>query len=242
MFSQMTVQEKLDIQSTKFDLLWHRVFNELPASLPEQPPALYDPHMLLDAARIDQLKSPLRHYMQCTAAIGFDNNVASRVEAYDRRRRIFENNWCASPQRHAHLRRYLAEATHSPLRWEVPKGGIIAGETTLACAHREFQQETLFTDPDYVIVAEPFDVAHDDDNTTWHASYYTAMTKRADVPSIDMTGHQPQEIDDVRWMTLREVSRTGNAQLERVAALAFDNVMDAVRRSRRSSSSSEGEP
>lgn len=237
LFDQMTVQEKLDIQSMHFEFLWHKVFNEIPVdNQMREPPQHALPisrDEVLDVDRIALIRDPVKQYMMSTAAIGFDDDIENRVHIFNTRKEIFDRNWCSSETRRQELRRLIAQSENARLRWEIPKGGISEGETLIACAVREFEQETQLDRQHYMIVPEqPINDQYHDNGILWKQCYYVAMSRINNTPAVNMTTMQSQEIDEIQWMSMRDVMRLNDPRLESLTRSAFDVITSTCARNK----------
>lgn len=92
------------------------------------------------------------------------------------------------------LYRYTFDTVH----WELPAGGIDAGEDALAAARREVLEETGWESRDHALVYTYYP-SNGSTNQVFHVVCCRAV---ALVGNFD-----PQEIDAVRWMTRAEVQQ-----------------------------------
>jgi 8-oxo-dGTP pyrophosphatase MutT (NUDIX family) len=187
LFDTMTFQEKIDIMSMQFHLMWYRI-------------ALNNPDLdynINDMYELNKIKTV---------------DVISRSET----RRIFRQKREKFMKNFKHdddtrrLFNLISQSTDSELLWEVPKGSRCKGETDLTCAMREFREESSIDMHYYDIIdSEPAIETHEDNGVTYRNVYYVAELKRkyaAYVPRVHYTNpDQTIEIEQIKWVSLDAV-------------------------------------
>ena len=108
-----------------------------------------------------------------------------------------------------HAELLLCHATGTVV-WDIPKGGLDAGETTLAAAIRETAEETgLRFAPD-----ELLDLGHFSYRPAKDLHLYAALRERIDARQCrcsshftDLWGRRRPEMDDYEWIAFERVPR-----------------------------------
>lgn len=192
MFNNMTNQEKLDILSLRFDLLWWRIWLMHP---PDRPSATSD-ETWYDACEQKTLWKFLRSPMP-----------AAKCESFYRKRSRFENVFMRDGG--LRLNKLIKSSSRSTdLTWEVPKGRANTDESTLDCARREFEEETGMPATRYQLLYDVKMLAYSyvQNRITYCDSYYVAHTTRQGKPRVDFTmSSQLIETDAIMWIGLDDL-------------------------------------
>lgn len=110
---------------------------------------------------------------------------------------------------------FVAERIDSPGAWQMPQGGIDAGEDPRAAALRELKEETgtdkaeiVGETRDWLTYDLPPELAGE---TLWGGRYrgqkqkWFALRFHGTDADVNLTAHQPPEFDDWKWVRLSEV-------------------------------------
>lgn len=193
LLNNMTIQEKIDIMSLRFDVIWWRMWLTFPGQLPESGNdtdswlSIYFKRTIWDFVRTPPPKT--------------------KQELYIVRKAFFEGVFlCDGGER---LRRLMSRSTKSVDQlWEIPKGGIEPGESFLQCAQREFREETNVSAHKYSILGgvDPVARTFTCNETTYSENYFVAMETEMIQPKISVAeSMQLLEIDAVAWVSIAEL-------------------------------------
>ena len=188
LFDGMTVQEKIDILSLRFDILWYKIWLEFPT--------------MADGAQPWSFHKRSNLYNH----IPFNFHNTSRLESYLKKKKKFELAFLLDEGKR--LRYLISNTKHTELIWEIPKGRKHKRETHLDCAIREFKEEANIDIDYYNIIFDikPVVESYVSTNTEYVHNYYIAYTTKNIDPNIDLSSkHQLVEIDSIRWVSLGEV-------------------------------------
>ena len=194
-------------------------------------------HMTLEERRVvSSLEfSQMWEHARGPRAPSHTDSAASRTEnVYAFRRARFVELWLSDPYSADELLRLLS---HTPgvgcARWEFPKGKRLSGdESDLACALREFREETRIPDAAYRLLPDFCRVeAYVHMDVLYVNTYYLAvLTEQIPDPAsaITLSQHeQVSEVADVRWLGLagmRHVSGPVGRDLTKLGRAAFRYV------------------
>lgn len=197
LFSGMTMQEKIDILSLKFDLMWYKIWMEFPES------NLYKNDIPLNV--IDIWRYSYKHKAN-NNYIPHNLNGLSKLDFYIKKKNKFESSFLTDNGKR--LRSLVFCTKNSKLLWEIPKGRRNKKETMLDCAIREFKEETTFDVNTYNIMFDikPVVESFVSLNVTYIHNYYIAYTSKLCTPEINFKSRlQVAEISDIRWIGLNEI-------------------------------------
>ena len=123
------------------------------------------------------------------------------------------------------LHKLMARTTHGTLRWELPKKKKKnKTETDVACAIREFYEETRVSKGSYKLWLASRKQSYIDDNVKYTNTYFFAFTRHNIEPRIDFSMRQQiEEITDIAWMDIEEIRRVDTTgRLEKIVKPAFN--------------------
>jgi 8-oxo-dGTP pyrophosphatase MutT (NUDIX family) len=107
------------------------------------------------------------------------------------------------------LKNFISRSTSIDTLWEIPKGRKKnKNESDIACAVREFKEETGIEKKTYYIFPNiKKTYSYDDHGIKYINTYYVALTRNSGDMRINL-GMQDQlnEISDIRWMNLDELN------------------------------------
>jgi 8-oxo-dGTP pyrophosphatase MutT (NUDIX family) len=192
MFNNMTNQEKLDIISLRFDVMWFRVWLRFNVPLVKQAE-------ITDWLDIYKTKTMLNFIHTALPK--------SMQDLFIRRKAKFENTFLTdNGDRLMGLMRRSKEC--ADLQWEIPKGRMRSGETPIDCAVREFCEETGVKVDMYDLVQgiSAFTDTSAHMGITYTSTYYVGITKFEFEPHVDINNStQMVEVDAVRWVGINEM-------------------------------------
>jgi 8-oxo-dGTP pyrophosphatase MutT (NUDIX family) len=191
LFDSMTNQEKLDVLSMRFDLMWWRIWLNFPGESYEPNPdewlVIYNRKTMSNFIR----SSPPR----------------TKQELYIKRKAKFESTFLQDRGRR--LEMLIKRSTVSAeLIWEIPKGRIGKSETKIDCATREFKEESGLDVDSYDIVFDvsPFVDSFSHMGVTYCNSYYIGLAAHNVEPTISFEAPtQLIEVDAVKWVGIDEL-------------------------------------
>lgn len=197
----MTNQEKLDVLSLDFDLLWWRVWltrsHEYAAT-----------HNIPQSANPADSKEWISLYEKRSLwSFMSTSQSTTRQTVYLKKKAKFER---AFLQDHGvKLERLVrSSSTSKNLMWDIPRGQKNGCETDLECAIREFGEETGVKPKDYRILygTPPFKYSYTDAGITYNDTFYIAVEECKIEPRVSFkTQTQIIEIDSIGWMSLTEL-------------------------------------
>jgi len=127
---------------------------------------------------------------------------------YEYKKRIFTQWWLRDRGERLVGLIMGCRGTHDNHLWEFPKGRPNSkNEPALACALREFAEETNWTSSDLQLfpgIARS--LCYSDCGREYIDKGFAALTRHAWTPSIDMSSRfQIAEIAEIRWLTLKDL-------------------------------------
>jgi 8-oxo-dGTP pyrophosphatase MutT (NUDIX family) len=191
LFDSMTNQEKLDVLSMRFDLMWWRIWLNFPGESSE--PNADEWLMIYNRKTMSNFihSSPPR----------------TKQELYIKRKAKFESTFLQD--RGCRLERLIRKSTRSAeLLWEIPKGRIGKSETKIDCATREFKEEAGVDVGSYDIALDvsPFVDSFSHMGVTYCNSYYIGLAAHDFEPIISFdVPTQIIEVDAVKWVGIDEL-------------------------------------
>jgi hypothetical protein len=201
LLNAMTNQEKLDILSLDFDILWWRIWlsRSHEYATAHNIPQKANPVDSLSWMEIYE-KRTLRDFMTTAQS-------ATRQSMYIKKKAKFERSFLQDAG--VLLDRLVRASTISKnLMWDVPRGQKNGCESDLECAIREFGEETGVKPRDYRILygTPPFRYSYTDGGVTYNDTFYIAVEENKILPRISFkTQSQIIEIDNIGWMGITEL-------------------------------------
>ena len=190
LFNGMTIQEKLDIMSLRFDIMWYRLW------------AIYPDVETLKIWGGGLLsKKSLKNH-----DIDVNNMGSSRYNFYLKKKIKFEKSFLHD--KGARLKKLISNTKNSEVIWEIPKGRKNKNESPLDCSIREFKEETRIGIEDYTLIfnIRPIRETYIASNTEYIHQYQIAYMYKKITPNIQINSFpQISEISDIRWIGLDEI-------------------------------------
>lgn len=201
LFNAMTNQEKLDILSLDFDILWWRIW-------------LTRAHDYASSHNIP-LNDNITDSNDWTDIYKTRSlwNVISSKQSQSRQKMYIKNKARFSEtfliDNGARLARLIKASNISRnLMWDIPRGQKNGCESDLGCAVREFGEETGVKPCDYRILYEhpPVSYSYTDVGITYVDTFYIAVATKKILPRVSFkTPFQIVEIDNIAWMGITEL-------------------------------------
>lgn len=200
LFNGMTLQEKIDILSLKFDMMWYKIWLEFP-EISIQPE--FD---VSSAKAISNTWKVLYKQKATSNFVPYNVNSMSKLDFYIKRKNKFETSFVSDNGKR--LRSLIVNTKNNELIWEIPKGRKNKRETVLDCAIREFKEETNVDIDMYSIMfnIKPIVESYVSANVKYVHNYYMAYTSKTFDPKVSFSyDTQISEIDSIRWVNLNEI-------------------------------------
>jgi 8-oxo-dGTP pyrophosphatase MutT (NUDIX family) len=202
LFNGMTLQEKIDILSLKFDMMWYKIWLEFP-EISMQPKFEFD---VSSAESITNTWKAMYKQKAISNFVPYNVNSMSKLDFYIKRKNKFETSFVSDNGKR--LRSLISNTKNSELIWEIPKGRKNKKETVLDCAIREFKEETNVDIDMYNIMfnIKPIVESYVSANVKYVHNYFMAYTSKTfDITVSFSYDTQISEIDSIRWVNLDEV-------------------------------------
>ena len=201
LFNGMTSQEKNDILSLKFDMLWYKIWLEFPDSS-------VDTHKKFDVSTVSAIRDTweMLHQYNSNGSGVYNIDNINKLEFYTKKKNKFNSTFTSDNGKR--LKSLICNTKNSELIWEIPKGRRNNTETVIECATREFKEETCIDLDMYNImfnvrpVVESYISANIKYIHTYHLAYTTKMFEPVD---IFIHSNHASEIDAIRWVNLNEI-------------------------------------
>ena len=210
LFNGMTLQEKIDILSMNFEILWYKIWLEFPERVSTK-----------DITQNDKWKGMYKN-TAIVYNIPHQTTAVSKLDFYLKKKNKFESTFL--PDGGRRLKSLMHNTKHTKLLWEIPKGRKNNGETPLDAAIREFREETSISMSNYTVLFDIKSVvnSYTSLNITYRNEYYMAYTAAQYTPIIHLNTSQISEIDDIRWVSIDEIKFIDvNNKLYNVARRVF---------------------
>lgn len=201
LFNGMTVQEKIDILSLRFDILWYKIWLEFPdVSIQSKKE--------FDLSTADAAINTWNLLYKQKASDNFVTRTVKNIsqsDFYIKKKNKFDTTFLSD--RGKYLKEVIANTKSVELIWEIPKGRKNKNETMIDCAIREFKEETSVDISFYSIMfnIKPIIESYISSNVRYIHNYYTAYTIKDFDPIINFKYDNISEIDSIRWVTLDEI-------------------------------------
>jgi 8-oxo-dGTP pyrophosphatase MutT (NUDIX family) len=200
LFNGMTVQEKIEILSMRFDILWYKIWLEFPGIMTDMDTV--DNYENTDAM-VKKWKST---YKTKASSHNIPYNISNpnKMDFYIRKKNTFESAFMSDNGRR--LRALIHGSTHGELFWEIPKGRKNKNEAPLDTAIRECKEETGVSMDDYSIMFDipPIVESYVSMNTTYTNEYYTSYSTMKTSPNVSFVGYQASEVGCIKWVSIEE--------------------------------------
>ena len=187
LFNGMTNREKADILSMRFDILWYKMWQNIPQI--SEPPS-------------EEFKSENKLWnILFNRKYTNDKNVSD----YIKKKNKFESTFLVGGGKR--LRHLIHGTTNLNNLWEIPKGRKSRKETKIDCAIREFKEETGMTLSDYTMLfnVRPVIQTHSTQYVTYKNKYFIAYAMKEKKQSKFDIFNRNAEICDYRWVSLNEI-------------------------------------
>jgi 8-oxo-dGTP pyrophosphatase MutT (NUDIX family) len=199
LFNGMTRQEKIDINSLRFDYMWYKIWLEFPEI--EYAPIDFNSNAYSISKSMTTIKEKSENnFMYCKSG------VISKLDFYLKKKKIFDT--CFTLDGGARLKHLLTGTKNINLSWEIPKGRGKKNETDMDSAVREFEEETNMGVDLYNIMfgATPVSDSHMSMNITYIHKYFMGYaSKKTHIPQKFDFNSQLNEIGDIKWMALDHI-------------------------------------
>ncbi len=217
LFDGMTKEEKLDILSGKYQLLWFKIF----LRYPKVDKQFFTENDLVD---IDKVKNHRKTYKKKfhikkdrDMIKEWKNRYKKKADSFDipcytdhdqedsyyyhqkyKYDRLFEKDG------KTRLLSLINQSTNISLLWEIPKGRKNNGEPEISCGIREFYEETGIPPEAYKIITnKPISGNHISENICYIYKYYIAAYDcNYPIDSINYNIMKHTEIINTRWVSL----------------------------------------
>lgn len=202
LFNNMTIQEKIDILSLRFDMLWYKIWLEFP-EISMQPKFKFD---VSNADAIDKTWKAMYKQKTTSNFVSYNINSISKLDLYIKKRNKFESAFVSDNGKR--LKSLIANTRNKELIWEIPKGRKNRKETMLDCAIREFKEETGVDIDSYNIMfnIKPVVESYVSANVKYVHNYFMAYMSKTIEPVVNFSYEtQISEIDSIRWVSLNEI-------------------------------------
>jgi len=129
---------------------------------------------------------------------------SNRPSSYFALKKTFESRWSGDSMRY--LERLVKSSHVARPIWEMPKGRKRRPESDVACAVREFHEETGMGLDSYHLFTGRRTYSHSDAGVVYINTYYIGFCPK---PKMDLLSFHNQaqmdEVNDIRWMTIEEI-------------------------------------
>jgi 8-oxo-dGTP pyrophosphatase MutT (NUDIX family) len=203
LFNNMTYQEKVDILSLNFDVIWFRLTKNLVFEAESE--FVVDVNKITDWRK----KTTAGGAVSGNYYFGPKKFYGSRTSRdYRDKKRKFETYFLADGG--TYLKSLIAGSMNVDTIWEFPKGRKsyldVGGE--IDTAKREFYEETGIGESKYNILwnLEPYVETYTDFGVTYKSIYYYAEAVGEWEPTLDFKKHQQlREISFVSWISKNDL-------------------------------------
>jgi 8-oxo-dGTP pyrophosphatase MutT (NUDIX family) len=203
LFSGMTLQEKLDILSLNFEILWYKIWLELPNIHYNKK---NESNKSSNSIVLSKNWEELYNKKASSCNIPYSITSVSKLELYMKKKNKFET--CFVSDNGERLRNLIMNTKMKELVWEIPKGRINKNEESLDCAIREFKEETNIDIDSYSIIfnIRPIIETYVSSNVKYIHTYHMAFSPEKIEPIISFKyDNQISEIEQIRWVNIDEI-------------------------------------
>jgi 8-oxo-dGTP pyrophosphatase MutT (NUDIX family) len=213
LFNSMTHEEKVDIVSMRFDLMWYRIWLEFP----KDKEAEVDFHSARPMC-LDRLLMVRRSK---------SSRAITLMDMYTKRKQKFEQTFCGDGGKY--LLHLINGTTNGHSLWEIPKGHSDKKELPVDVAIRECKEETGLSVSSYDIIYDlpPIIDNYVSSNVRYCNEYFIAYSAGLSCPSnvFDMARQSIREIEEVRWVGLQELRHLDKSgHLTKLVKQVFSNI------------------
>lgn len=198
LFNNMTLEEKIDILSLNFSIMWYRIW----LTNPEQNYNFYNIYKNIKHTNNGIKNTNLD---KISTDVSIDHNLF-----FYKKKKIFEEMVLKDDGKK--LSKLIQSSFNYNLEWEIPKGGSLLNESNVLCACRELEEETNIKVDDYVLLHDinPIKYTNVDYKITYITNYYIAYLKNSSTykPLINFNNkNQISEISDIQWLALNDIKK-----------------------------------
>lgn len=213
LFSSMTHEEKVDIISMRFEIMWYRIWLEFPPE--KEAEVAFHSSYPIDIDRLllaRRSKSP---------------KCITLLESYTRRKQKFEQIFCSDGGKY--LLHLINGTPSGHSLWEIPKGHSSKKELPVDVAIRECKEETGLSVSSYDIIYDlpPIIDTYVSSNVRYCNEYFIAYSACSSHPPnlFDMRKLSVREIEEVRWVGLQELKYLDrSSHLSKLVRQVFSNI------------------
>ena len=187
LFNGMTAQEKNDILSFRFNILWYRIWLIFPETFIKNEIVFNTS----DTKSISNTWNDIRNFRNmCNYNINMKNVKKNDIVFYNTQRNKYES--LISLDNGNYLKSLIKNTKNGELIWEIPKGRKEKKETDIDCAIREFKEETGINMSFYSILynINPVTEHYTNDNCGYKHSYFIAYTDKNINPLISFNSNK----------------------------------------------------
>ena len=187
LFNSMTYEEKIDIISLRFDLLWYRIWLEFPEAKHEE---IVLHSQQLDIARLLDVRKRK------------NKKAITQMDSYIRRKAKFENSFCADGGKY--LLHLIENTSNGSTLWEIPKGHSNKKELPLDVAIRECKEETGLSLSKYDIMYDMNSIVdtYMSSGIRYRNEYFIAYSTCLECPKniFSTTRESIREVEEIKWV------------------------------------------
>lgn len=188
LFNKMTIQEKIDIMSLNYDIIWFRLWCSWPSEFSDYKEWT---DIFKKQKTIDIINAP---------------QTNKKRKFFVKKKKHFEDIFCRDNG--SYLRHILNKSNKSAkLLWELPKGRVDKYENTLKTAKREFDEETHINESKYTLKhCRPIIESFIDMSVKYKFVFYFAECNHE--ISLNVNPSKPSqslEIDEIQWIGSQDI-------------------------------------
>jgi len=236
LFDGMTLSEKIEVLSGKYEMLWYKIFLKIPKISRDE---FCHKNMSIDPAKIKkQHKKHKKKFLihnerlrmgawqkeykkksskfDLTDGMDYGTETCSYCKQKYKYDQLFDNDG------RVRLLYLINNSKSIPLVWEIPKGQKKKSEEEIGCAIREFEEETCIQPSGYkIIMSTPVSINHISQRVCYIYKYYVSAYDRSYIPvkSFGKDITTLTEIIDTQWISLDGISLLEGAHNTRLYKL-----------------------